>query len=61
MVELSLVAVLITTCATACVAIISAIQNSRCTTISCGYGLFTCVREVPEVEEASASLEEVNL
>tara|TARA_R100001244_G_C5128748_1_gene125277 strand:- start:378 stop:590 length:213 start_codon:yes stop_codon:yes gene_type:complete len=61
MVDLSLVAVLITTCAGACIGLISQIQHSRCSSISCGWGLVSCTRTVPEIEEPSASLEDVNL
>ena len=57
--DLSLVAVLITTSASAIIGIISQIQHSRCTSISCLGGLFSCTRNVPNVEEPTAVIEPV--
>lgn len=56
MAELSLVAVLITTCATAVIGIISQIQHSRCSTIKVCGGLVSCTREVPDVVEPTVEL-----
>lgn len=54
--DLSLVAVLITTCATAVIGIISQIQHSRCSTIKLCGGLVSCNREVPDVIEPTIEL-----
>ena len=43
MAELTSISLLVTTCAAACVAIITAVQNSRCTKINAC--CITCVRE----------------
>ena len=45
MAELTSISLLVTTCAAACVAIITAVQNSRCTKINAC--CITCVREAP--------------
>ena len=45
MAELTSISLLVTTCAAACVAIITAVQNSRCTKINAC--CITCVREPP--------------
>lgn len=57
--ELSLVAVLITTCATAVIGIISQIQHSRCSKIKCCGGLISCMRDVPNDVEPSVDLSEI--
>ena len=57
--DLSLVAVLITTCATAVIGIISQVQHSRCSRIKCCGGLISCHREVPDVVEPSVDLSEI--
>ena len=44
--ELTSISLLVTTCAAACVAIITAVQNSRCTKINAC--CITCVREPPD-------------
>ena len=55
MADLSLVAVLITTSASAAIGIISQIQHSRCTQLSfCG--LCSCVRNVPDDVEPAVEL-----
>ena len=54
--DLSLVAVLITTCATAVIGVISQIQHSRCSKISCCGSLVSCNREVPDVIEPTVEL-----
>ena len=46
MAELTSISLLVTTCAAACVAIITAVQNSRCTKINAC--CITCVREPPD-------------
>ena len=48
MAELTSISLLVTTCAAACVAIITAVQNSRCTKINAC--CITCVREPVEQE-----------
>jgi hypothetical protein len=57
--DLSLLAVLITTCATAVIGIISQIQHSRCSKIKCCGGLISCTREVPDVVEPEVDLSEI--
>ena len=57
--DLSLVAVLITTCATAVIGIISLVQHSRCSRIKCCGGLISCHREVPDVVEPEVDLSEI--
>ena len=57
--DLSLVAVLITTCATAVIGIISQVQHSRCSKIKCCGGLISCHREVPDVVEPDVDLSEI--
>ncbi len=56
MTDLSLVAVLITTSASALIGIISTIQHSRCSTIKCFWGLCDCARNVPDVVEPEVEL-----
>ncbi len=63
MTDLGLVAVLITTCASAVVAIISQIQHSRCERINICWGLFECARKVPGddvIEPEDINTEEIN-
>lgn len=60
MVDLSLVAVLITTSASALIGVISQIQHSRCTQINL-CGLFSCTRSVPDVEEPPVELDNLRL
>ena len=54
--ELGMVAVLITTCASAIVAVISQIQHSRCEQISLCCGIFACTRNVPDIQEPNVEL-----
>ena len=54
MVDLSSVSVLIITCSTAVIGIISQIQHSRCTQIK--LGCFSCTRNVPDVMEPTVEL-----
>lgn len=61
MVDLSLVAVLITTSASALIGVISQIQHSRCTQLSLCGGFFNCVRKVPDVEEPPIELDDLTL
>ena len=49
--ELGMIAVLITTCASAIVAVISQIQHSRCEKIKMCCGIFECSRKVPDIQE----------
>lgn len=49
--ELGMIAVLITTCASAIVAVISQIQHSRCEKIKMCCGIFECNRKVPDIQE----------
>jgi len=58
--ELSLVAVLITTCATAIIGIISQIQHSRCTHIKCCGDIVSCDREVDNSIEPTVDLNEIS-
>ena len=63
MTDLGLVAVLITTCASAVVAIISQIQHSRCERIYICWGLFECARKVPGddvIDPEEINTEEIN-
>lgn len=59
MVDLSSVSVLIITCSTAVIGIISQIQHSRCTNLSLGFGLCSCTRNVPDFEEPTIELNTV--
>ena len=43
------ISTLIVTCGSVFVSILSQIQNSRCVEIKFGCGLFSCIREVPNV------------
>ena len=61
MADLSLVAVLITTCASATLGIISQIQHSRCTQLNLFCGLCSCTRKVPDVEEDEVSLSDLQV
>ena len=54
--ELGMIAVLITTCASAIVAVISQIQHSRCEKIKMCCGIFECSRKVPDVQEPTVEL-----
>ena len=54
--ELTSISLLVTTCAAACVAIITAVQNSRCTKINAC--CITCVREPVEQERPKPQSEE---
>lgn len=56
MVDFSSVSVLIITCSTAIIGIISQIQHSRCSTIKLCGGLVSCNREVPDVIEPTVEL-----
>lgn len=57
MVELSSVSVLIITCSTAVIGIISQIQHSRCETLNLFCGLCACTRKVPDFEEPTIELQ----
>jgi hypothetical protein len=61
MTDLSLVAVLITTAASAAIGIISQIQHSRCTELNLFWGLCACTRKVPDVEEEEVDLNNIEL
>ena len=54
--ELGMIAVLITTCASAIVAVISQIQHSRCEKIKMCCGIFECSRKVPDVQEPTVEM-----
>ena len=56
MADLSLVAVLITPCASAASGIISQIQHSRCTKLDLFCGLCSCTRHVPDDVEPAVEL-----
>lgn len=56
MVELSGISVLIITCSTAVIGIISQIQHSRCTKLDVFCGLCSCTRAVPEADEPTVEL-----
>lgn len=56
MVELSSVSVLIITCSTAVIGIISQIQHSRCSQLNLFCGLCSCTRNVPDVQEPTVEL-----
>lgn len=56
--ELSLIAILITTTASAVVAIIAQVQHSRCVTIKLCCGLFECSRNVPDVVDPESHPQE---
>lgn len=43
------ISTLIVTCGSVFVSILSQVQNSRCTEINIGCGLFNCKRTVPDV------------
>ena len=57
MVELSSVSVLIITCSTAVIGIISQIQHSRCEKLDLFCGLCACTRKVPDFEEPTIELQ----
>lgn len=59
--DLGLIAVLITTSASAVIGMISQIQHSRCTNIRCCGGMFSCDRQVPIEPENMVELENNNL
>ena len=50
---------LIITCGSVFVSILSQIQNSKCTQITLGCGLFSCSRQVPDVESAVPTIPSV--
>ena len=54
--ELGMIAVLITTCASAIVAVISQIQHSRCEKIKMCCGIFECNRKVPDIIEPTVEM-----
>ena len=54
--ELGMIAVLITTCASAIVAVISQIQHSRCEKIKICCGIFECNRKVPDIVEPTVEM-----
>ena len=54
------ISVLITTISAGCIGIISQIQHSRCVKLRICFGLCDCVRNVPDVEEPTVSLEKIN-
>tara|TARA_A100001015_G_scaffold265498_1_gene313921 strand:- start:5428 stop:5676 length:249 start_codon:yes stop_codon:yes gene_type:complete len=54
--ELGMIAVLITTCASAIVAVISQIQHSRCEKIKMCCGIFECNRKVPDIVEPTVEM-----
>lgn len=57
--ELTGIAVLITTVSSAFIGIISQIQHSRCVKLRICWGLCDCVRNVPDVEEPTVELQEL--
>ncbi len=59
MVDLSSVSVLIITCSTAVIGIISQIQHSRCSNLNLCCGLCSCVRKVPDEYEEPVELNEI--
>lgn len=59
MVDLSSVSVLIITCSTAVIGIISQIQHSRCSSLNLFCGLCSCVRKVPDEYEEPVELNEI--
>ena len=59
--ELGMIAVLITTCASAIVAVISQIQHSRCEKIKMCCGIFECNRKVPDVQEPTIDVHPENI
>jgi hypothetical protein len=61
MAEITAIAVLITTCASACIGVISQIQHSRCVKLRVCFGMCECARKVPDVEEATIQLESTHL
>ena len=58
--ELGMIAVLITTCASAIVAVISQIQHSRCEKIKMCCGIFECNRKVPDIQEPTIDVHPEN-
>ena len=58
--ELGMIAVLITTCASAIVAVISQIQHSRCEKIKMCCGIFECNRKVPDIQEPTLDIHKNN-
>lgn len=59
--ELGMIAVLITTCASAIVAVISQIQHSRCEKIKMCCGIFECNRKVPDIQEPTIDVHPENI
>ena len=59
--ELGMIAVLITTCASAIVAVISQIQHSRCEKIKMCCGIFECNRKVPDIIEPTVEMHRKNI
>jgi len=49
--DLGMISILITTCASAVVAVIAQIQHSRCEKISLCCGMFSCTRSVPDITD----------
>ena len=56
MVDFSSLSVLIITCSTAVIGIISQIQHSRCMELSVCFGACSCTRNVPDVQEPTVEL-----
>lgn len=56
MVDLSAVSVLIITCSTAVIGIISQIQHSRCSQLNLFCGMCSCTRNVPDVMEPTVEI-----
>ena len=50
------ISTLIVTCGSVFVSILSQIQNSRCTNINIGCGLFSCSRTVPDIVPPSETV-----
>ena len=61
MVDLSSVSVLIITCSTAVIGIISQIQHSRCSQLNLFCGLCSCVRKVPDDFEEPVEMNNIEL
>jgi len=57
--ELAGISVLITTVSSAVIGVISQIQHSICVKLRVCFGLCDCVRSVPDVEEPTVELEEL--
>ena len=59
--ELGLIAVLITTSASAGIGLISQIQHSRCSSLKINWWGCECVRSVPDIIEPTVELQPNNL